>query len=793
MAGVSFGPDAALHSAEEALLHEIAEIFAKFSQARGAKNKADATYIKSHLEVLGLDTMCQALEQKYGEPPLDAIMETFGLFDADDDGHVTPEELLKMLSTVENNLDESTVTALMTKTDLDGDGVISFEEFYQLLMGKPPPEVSVRPAKKRQRTPPPRPQTPPEESKPGPKNLARLAIAAAASADLDDGSTTEEEEPSRHGKLSLQDRIDDALDVAFSDGDTIRSLLSEAQSTGYSHPSVTALEVKLEDLAAPAGPGGGDKIGAGAGLAGRLLLGALTKPIAEPEPEPEQSRHAKSVPGMLSIKVWEARNIPKMDRFGQTDAFAQVDCGAEVRETPVVESQDPYWGSAFDIEVTDAKYAVVTVLDKDPASSEKIGEIRLLLADFADGVEKEEWHKLMPTAGGLQITARKKSKRRMSITYVPDTSEGLGDVRLSITYKPAVAGTSVPTKKKVLHPVGKLGILHVTVLQARGLPKMDTFSHTDSYAKVQFLDEVGDTFTAMDTESPKWNQEFQFEVDSRKQLSGHLQCSVWDKDDGPDPDDIIGQAELDLHDDLMLGREDTVWLQLRPAAGSPGGKKLGQLNIKVWFEVKRAPEWDDALDGKYDPIRSAYTYLRMTSPVHLKNEMLKAQPRFLGKVACCVMEGRGLPKMDRFGGTDAYVEVEFAGMIHHTEVAKDGATPFWNAEFDFDVESRQRGLKFTVYDQELRSEDEPIGRIVMPVNEATLGMGEGQMGPAWAAGQWRELEPVEGGPKLPRGQSLGELFIKVRTHSNNRLCDVANNRTPEITMPRLDLDRSIVV
>ena len=305
--------------------------------------------------------------------------------------------------------------------------------------------------------------------------------------------------------------------------------------------------------------------------------------------------------------------------------------------------------------------------------------------------------------------------------------------------------------------------MHVTVLQARGLPKMDRFSHTDSYAKIQFLDEVGDTFTAMDTESPKWNQEFQFEVDTRKQLCGHIQCSVWDRDDGADPDDVIGQAELELHDDLLLGREDTVWLQLRPAVGSPGGKKLGQLNVKVWFESTRAPEWDDDLDGQYDPIRSAYSYLRMTSPVHRKNELLKAQPRFVGKVACCVMEGRGLPKMDRFGGTDAYVEVEFAGMVRHTEVATDGARPFWNAEFDFDVESRQRGLKFTVYDQEVRSEDEPIGRIVMPVNVATLGMGEGQMGQAWAEGQWRELEPVEGGPKLPPGQSLGELFIKVRT------------------------------
>ena len=42
MSGVSFGPETVLHSAEDALVIEIAHIFAKFVQARGAKNKADA-------------------------------------------------------------------------------------------------------------------------------------------------------------------------------------------------------------------------------------------------------------------------------------------------------------------------------------------------------------------------------------------------------------------------------------------------------------------------------------------------------------------------------------------------------------------------------------------------------------------------------------------------------------------------------------------------------------------------------------------------------------------------------
>jgi hypothetical protein len=42
MSGVKFGSETVLHSAEEALVIEIAHIFAKFVQTRGAKSKADA-------------------------------------------------------------------------------------------------------------------------------------------------------------------------------------------------------------------------------------------------------------------------------------------------------------------------------------------------------------------------------------------------------------------------------------------------------------------------------------------------------------------------------------------------------------------------------------------------------------------------------------------------------------------------------------------------------------------------------------------------------------------------------
>ena len=180
-----------------------------------------------------------------------------------------------------------------------------------------------------------------------------------------------------------------------------------------------------------------------------------------------------------------------------------------------------------------------------------------------------------PAQGGAKITGPK-TRRRMSISFSPDTSKGLGEIRLSCVYERAGEGSPPGGDKADLHYPQELGILHVNVIEARGLPKMDRFSHTDSFAKVQFKDEVGETFVAMDTEDPGWNQEFRFHVHKRNDLRGVMQCSVWDKDDSlrDQSDDVIGQCELELHEELLLGREDDVWMQLKAAPGSPKSVRL---------------------------------------------------------------------------------------------------------------------------------------------------------------------------------------------------------------------------
>ena len=70
----------------------------------------------------------------------------------------------------------------------------------------------------------------------------------------DKGSTTEDEDEDEdeedQGELSLQDKIDDALEPAFTDLKAMKALLNEARTAKHVHPSVISLGNKIESLEA---------------------------------------------------------------------------------------------------------------------------------------------------------------------------------------------------------------------------------------------------------------------------------------------------------------------------------------------------------------------------------------------------------------------------------------------------------------------------------------------------------------------------------------------------------------
>ena len=61
---------------------------------------------------------------------------------------------------------------------------------------------------------------------------------------------SEAEKQAQPAELTLQDKIDDALDAGFGDAAAIEQLLADAEAAKLAHPSVRSLRNKLETLRA---------------------------------------------------------------------------------------------------------------------------------------------------------------------------------------------------------------------------------------------------------------------------------------------------------------------------------------------------------------------------------------------------------------------------------------------------------------------------------------------------------------------------------------------------------------
>ena len=59
----------------------------------------------------------------------------FDLFDADQSGFISKEEICKVLA-FGSEVDDESIKIVMAQIDLDNDGVISFEEFTKMMLEK---------------------------------------------------------------------------------------------------------------------------------------------------------------------------------------------------------------------------------------------------------------------------------------------------------------------------------------------------------------------------------------------------------------------------------------------------------------------------------------------------------------------------------------------------------------------------------------------------------------------------------------------------------------------------------
>mmetsp|Transcript_63784 Transcript_63784/g.201736 ORF Transcript_63784/g.201736 Transcript_63784/m.201736 type:complete len:703 (+) Transcript_63784:44-2152(+) len=178
-----------------------------------------------------------------------------------------------------------------------------------------------------------------------------------------------------------------------------------------------------------------------------------------------------------------------------------------------------------------------------------------------------------------------------------------------------------------------------------------------------------------------------------------------------------------------------------------------------------------------------------------EESLTELELRVKGYARVKVVKIEGLPRMDTFGKTDGYCELQIrSSRTIRTKTVKSNLNPVFDEEFDMLVEEpKSQYLKIQVYDQEnWPKPDDFIGRCRVPLSECEHGksktfvmdLGEEE----WAekdlgSGQGKitvevELYQFSKMDKKAEGRGVGALFIRLVRGIGLKKCDMLNDSDP---------------
>ena len=92
---------------------------------------------KPGLKQIGFDDFVDLMEQKNKESdPEIEIINTFQIFDTDNNGLISKENLFHIIRTFGETLTDEEIQEIITEADVDGDGYINYEEFVRMMITK---------------------------------------------------------------------------------------------------------------------------------------------------------------------------------------------------------------------------------------------------------------------------------------------------------------------------------------------------------------------------------------------------------------------------------------------------------------------------------------------------------------------------------------------------------------------------------------------------------------------------------------------------------------------------------
>ena len=286
--------------------------------------------------------------------------------------------------------------------------------------------------------------------------------------------------------------------------------------------------------------------------------------------------------GELRITICEARDLPKMDTLSNTDAYAQIEVEEAVAATKTIrDTEFPVWNEEFVFDVhSEESTCTVRLFDHDPVDTDDpIGQVLVQFAHLIgrgdEMTTESNWFGIQQTPGG---PTSRLGELKLDIAWTPNLDYAPPENEATEAATIAAAEPKIAAR------------LHLTVIEASSLPKMDLLGKNDVYVKASLRmaggDEVIQRTTTIDGggSSPRWSggqgETLSFDdVDAKS--SPTLLVSVYDEDRGGD--DLIGQCHVSLHE--LAGSDEEfvdVWYDL---SSEDGAKRRGRVRVVTSFEM----------------------------------------------------------------------------------------------------------------------------------------------------------------------------------------------------------------
>jgi len=450
----------------------------------------------------------------------------------------------------------------------------------------------------------------------------------------------------------------------------------------------------------------------------------------------------------LRVRLDRAANLPAADSNGLSDPYVvfRLDGEQKKKSETIYKTLNPDFSQDFYFDEklgSPSNVLSVEVWDRDTMSSDFLGKGEVDVSALPENVKTEVTVDLThPSKSGprgtvyLVLHRTIDNKEQMSVTRRASEVKASSGLGLGSMIK-AVGGQAMKVISKASqtsHPDGGKGvkrIITVDVVQARGIPAMDTNGFADPYCRVKVGKKKRTTRTQFRTLSPEWRERFVYILfDMGGRDSSVCKVELWDKDT-IGSDDRIGTVEIDLAE-VPLNLTDERWWKLK----RPDNKSFFGFGSSSSSKQSEPPAPDPE-------VLLLITVADLFEPQLPPDQLALAQKASQGWLRVNVLKADNLPAMDSNGLADPFVVIEVGNRHMRTPTIQKELNPEWNSVLEMPVKDIFECVYVHVYDEDSNGKFELIGSLCLPLLSLKNGIA------TWYQLKDKSLQmPVQGCVKL---------------------------------------------